>query len=149
MTPTEFRQWRLRMGKLTIQGTADILGCSYGSAKGFGDGLRVVPFYIQKLTETLEREKIRQEIEMEKNRNNRQPMSQAPDNAQIPAEGLNIAAILATAYRQVAARSSPIRAMTMSIELLEQEFKDALETLSQNGVEIHATDKAENNKTAS
>ena len=148
MTSVQFRQWRLRMGKLTIQQSADALGCSFGSAKGYGDGNRDVPAYIEKLCVALEQEKNRQEFEMSKNRNKPTAPAVANNASEQKPAGINIAAILANAYRQVRAKRSPAIAMTLNLQMLEQEMADALETLSQNGVEIHATDKAKNNQTA-
>lgn len=135
MTPLEFRQWRIRMGTLTLQQTADVLGSSFATVRCYSDGRRTVPPYIQKLTETLEREKRRNEIDMGKN-TRKQTKEVAAPQPDMP--GLNIPQLLAVAFRQVKSIRSPVAAMTLSVELLEQEFRDAIEILSQNGVEISA-----------
>ena len=86
---------------------------------------------------------------MSKNKSKPQPKS-VPQQPPIKKEnaGFNVAAMLANAYRNAKAKKSPVVAMSLNLEMLEQEMSDALETLSQNGVEIHATDKTKNNQAA-
>lgn len=138
MNAQQFRQWRIRMGGLSLKETAATLQISFSSARCYGDGTREVPAYIEKLCSVLEAERNAKEIRMAKTTKKE---GEKPEVN--PASSADISGMMAAAFIQHRAKRSPMAAITMNRDDVAQDMAAVLDVLAAHGVEFHAkTDQA-------
>lgn len=135
MNKDEFRQWRLRMGGLTIDQTGIALGIARGTVRAYSDGHRDIPDRIVKLCELLEKQKIEGDLKMAKT---------GAENKQQSSGGV-VSEMLTVAYLQAMARRNPVTAITVNRQSISDCMGEAVAALAGMGVTFNAP---ENNETA-
>lgn len=126
MSPEEFRAWRSRM-KLTIGGSANVIGVKFSTARDYGQGVRRVPQYIENLCYLIEQKKLMEDF-----------MAKAKTG---DGQAQQLAQMMAAAYIAARRKRNPAVAMTMNAASEAEYMAEVLKELNANGVKIGAENK--------